>query len=486
MSNLKDKTIKGVYWTSLGIFLNKFFQFFVSIILARILLPEEFGLIAMISIFVAIGVALMDSGLGQSLIRSDKLTQDDYSSVFYFNIIVSICAYVTIYFLAPYVSKFFSQSILTNILRINALVIIINSFSMVQIAKLTKEMDFKTQAQVSMISTFIGCLSGVVSAFLNCGVWSLIIMYVTDSSVNAILYLYKTRWYPSLRFSIEILKKHFKYGYKLTLSSLLETIFSNIYSVILGRTFSPSIVGFYNRSNVLWRLPAYNVSEVLSKVSFPLFVNIKDDKAKLKITYRKILKIVVFILTPILLLMGVLAEPLFEVLFTEKWLPAVPYFQILLINGIIYPINKYSINILKVYGLSGLILKIEFYSKLFFIGLIPLGLMYGVYGLICVSVVISFSNFLIYSHFTGKILDYKFKDILIDLFLIFLISLATAILTFFIYERFLIGFNSTFLRLIFGISFGSLTYIILSYVFKVQTKQELILFLKKYLKNKRL
>lgn len=365
-------------------------------------MPEEFGLIGMIAVFMGVGQGLIDSGLTQSLIRTESPTQEDFSTVFFFNLGGSVLIYGLLYACAPLIADFYNQEILTGIIRIFGISFIITAFSTVQLTRLTKQMDFKTQLMVALPSLIGSGLLGVFLAYNGYGVWSLVWMHVCQAFLNTVQLWYRTKWRPSLVFSIEKFKYHFGFGYKLTLSGLLNTVFKNIYQIIIGKYFMASQVGFYTRASSLKQLPVTNLSNALNKVTYPLFASIQDDDARLKRVYQEIMQMVVFVIAPVLIIMGVVAEPLFRFLFTEKWLPAVPYFQVLCLVGILYPIHSYNLNVLKVKGRSDLFLQLEVIKKILQVAIIMVSIQYGIMGLIWGQLVTSVSAFFINSYYTGK------------------------------------------------------------------------------------
>ncbi|HFX18010.1 MAG TPA: lipopolysaccharide biosynthesis protein, partial [Flavobacteriales bacterium] len=337
--SLKKQALAGVKWTFIQQLGTQGIGFIISIVLARLLLPEDFGLIAMITVFIAIGNVLLNSGLGSSLIRRQHLDEEDYSTVFYFNLLVSILIYMLTYWAAPYIANFYQQPILTQLIRWLGLTFIINAFAVIQQTRLTKLMDFKTQAIIAIPSLIIGGSIGVLMAYLQYGVWSLIAYNLIKNLVNTLQLWFYSKWQPLLKFNIAKFKQHFHFGYKLTLSGLLDTIFNNAYNIVIGKFFPVSDVGYYQRAKTLEMYPVGTLSAIMGKVSYPLFAQIQDDNVRLKSVYKKILQMNIFLIAPVLMISGVLAKPLFRFLFTDKWLPAVPYFQILLITGILYPIH---------------------------------------------------------------------------------------------------------------------------------------------------
>ncbi|MDR5590582.1 lipopolysaccharide biosynthesis protein [Christiangramia sp. SM2212] len=420
--SLRKQATLGLVWTFSQQFGTQLISFIVSLFLARILLPAEFGLIGMIAVFISIGKALVDSGLTQSIIRSKKLDQEDYSTVFFFNLAASFLIYLIIFFIAPFIADFYNQSILVDILRLYCITFIISAFSAVQLARLTQRMDFKTQTIIAIPSILIGGIVGITMAYSGYGVWSLVWNQIITALVSSIQIWIYSKWTPSFTFSLRKFKDHFNFGYKLTISSLLDRIFSNLYIIVIGKFFAPSQVGFYTRAETMKQLPVSNISMALNKVTYPLFSTIQDDNVRLKKVYKKLMRMVVFVIAPVLMILAALAEPLFRFLFTEKWLPAVPYFQILCLSGILYPVHMYNLNVLKVKGRSDLFLKLAIIKKVLVVILVVIGLQFGIYGILWSQVIMSCVAFIINSFYTNKFINYSAFEQIKDLIPIFLVS----------------------------------------------------------------
>lgn len=463
--SLRKQATTGVVWTFAQQFGNQLVGFFVSLVLARLLLPAEFGLIGMIAVFVSIGNTLLNGGLTNSLIRSKELDEDDFSTVFFFNLGASIIIYGIIYFLAPLVANFYNQEILTNLLRVYSITFVIQALSAVQLARLTKKMDFKTQTIISIPATLLGGGIGIWMAYAGFGVWSLVASYLITSFLSTIQLWFYSKWSPIFVFNKEKFIDHLNFGYKLTISELLETVFRNVYIIIIGRYFSAAQVGFYTRAETLKQLPVINISSALNKVTYPLFANIQDDNERLKRVYKQIMQMVIFIIAPILVFMAVLAEPIFRLLFTEKWLPAVPYFQILCANGILYPIHAYNLNVLKVKGRSDLFLRLEIFKKALVIIAVYIALQFGIMALLYSQVITSVLAFFINTHYTGKFINYnswsQFKDIFPT---IILASLSAAVV--YLCDYYYFGNNIDILRISIGGLLGVLIYLILAFILK--------------------
>ena len=472
--SFKKKAIQGFSWTFLQTFSNQIISFFVSIILARLLLPSEFGLIGMLAVFIALSEVLVNSGLTFSLIRSDNLNDEDYSTIFFFNLVVSIIIYILIFYFAPYIAFFFDEEILKNLLRLYAITFIINAFSTVQTARLTKLMDFKTQTMVTIPSLIIGSSVGIYMAYNGFGVWSLVWNFIIQSLLTAIQLWYWSNWKPTFVFNIEKFRFHLNFGYKLMISAILDVLFKNSYTIIIGKYYTSSDVGYYNRADSFQMLPAKILGSVLSKVTYPLFSTIQNDVVKLKSVYKKIMQMAIFLIAPIITLMIVLAEPLFRFVLTEKWLPAVPYFQILCITGLLYPLHVYNLQILNIMGRSDLFLKLEILKKIIFTIIILISFNFGIYGLLYGSVINSIICFFINTHYSGKFLNYSSWEQIQGLLPILMISLLTGGVIHFFDKILLNHLFFDFNRLFLGSLVGAVLFLMSARLFKINSFQELI------------
>ncbi len=420
--SLKQQTVSGVLWTFSQQFGVQLINFIAQIVLARILLPSEFGLIAMLSVFISIGKSLMDSGLTASLIRTPDPDQRDYSTVFFINMIGSIIIYFLLFFCAPLIASFYKQPILTAVIRVYTLTFIIQAFMAVQTTRLTKNMNFRVQMIMQIPSVIVGGIVGVIMAYMHYGVWSLVWMSLTSAFLFSIQHWFHSGWYPSFIIDWERLKHHFKFGYKLTIAGVLSSIFSNIYNLVIGKYFSANEVGFYNRADTLQGFPVQNISLALTKVTFPMFASIQDDKVKLKSVYKKLMQQVIFWVTPLMIYLAIVAEPLFRFVLTAKWLPSVPYFQILCVTGILYPLQMYNLNILNVLGRSDLFMKLEIIKRTIIAIGVVCALPFGIYGLLIFQVIFSFIAFYINSFYSGRMINYSMKEQIKDIMPLFILA----------------------------------------------------------------
>lgn len=433
--SLRKQAVHGIFWTFTQQISVQLISFVVQIVLARLLLPAEFGLIGMIMVFIAVGNSLIDSGMTSSLIRKSEANQLDYSTVFWMNLIFSVLVYAIIFFCSPLIADFYKQPILSPLLRLFAVTFIIQAFMSVQTTRLTKEMRFKVQMMMQIPSVIIGGVVGVVLAKMGFGVWSLIWMYLTQTTIFTIQHWVFAGWSPSFVIDKQLLKSHFLYGYKLTLSGLLDQIYTNIYNIVIGKFFLASELGYYTQAVKLRQLPISNITSALNKVTFPIFAKIQDDNKRLKEAYKKLMLQVIFLVAPIMVLLILVAKPTFSLLLTDKWLPAVPYFQILCVAGILYPFHSYNLNILKVKGRTNLFLKLEVIKKIIITIGIAVAVFWGIYGLLFFQVANSIIALWINTRYSGQLIDYsgwqQFKDLVPTVALAVVIGLGLAAITHF-------------------------------------------------------
>ncbi|MCY0979370.1 lipopolysaccharide biosynthesis protein [Chryseobacterium wangxinyae] len=469
--SLGKQALAGMIWTYSQQFGTQALTFVVSVVLARILLPEEFGLIGMLAIFIGIGNTLFDGGMTSSLIRTAEVNQEDYSTVFYFNLVCSIIIYGILYLCAPLIADFYSQPSLASITRVYGLTFVISAFGAVQNTILTRELKFKKQALITFPAVFIGGVIGVLMAYKNWGVWSLVGLAITNSFFTSFFLWVSSKWHPILVFNKDKFRQHFHFGYKLTLSGILDIIFTNIYQIVIGKYYSAGQVGYYARANSLMMLPVSNVSGALSRVIFPIFSKVQDDIPRLKKAYKQVMQLVLFIITPIMIIMAVLAKPLIILLFTEKWLPMVPIFQIICASGILYPIHLYNLIVLQVKGRSDLFLKLEIIKKVVITIVLAITLYYGFYALLWGQLICSILALLINTHYAGKMLNYSGFYQIKDISPIFLFS---TIMGFAMYTLNLILIKQTnILQILVCSAVGVIIYLSLALLFKFESLNDI-------------
>jgi teichuronic acid exporter len=425
--SLRAKTITGFFWSLVQQFSVQISSIVFTIFLARILDPSDFGLIGMLTVFMALGNTLIDAGMTSSLIRTKEADDRDYSTVFFINLAVGVLVYLCMAASSGLISRFFAQPELEEIIVVYCLTFVIYPFSAVQRARLAKNMDFKTEMKVSIPSMILGSSLGLFLALQGFGVWALVAMNLCQNSLLSLQFWIYSKWRPSFIFDWNRFKMHFGYGAKLTLAGIINSVFSNIYHLVIGKYFPVDQLGYFSKADSLKQIPVNNISTTLSKVTFPMFSEIQDDELKLKVAYKRIMQQVLFWLTPVMALSAVLAEPLFRILLTEKWVPAVPYFQILCFIGLMFPVHSYNLNILKVKGRSDLFLKLEIVKKSLTVIGILIALPYGIFALLWTQVVLNIVAFGINTFFSGKYIGYNLVDQVRDILPIFCVGALAAL-----------------------------------------------------------
>ena len=421
--SLKQKTTKGLFWSSVERFSNQGVSFIFSIILARILAPSDFGIIAMIGIFFAVAQSFVDSGFSNALVRKTDRREEDLSTCFYFNIGVGIVAYIVLFLIAPFIADFYNQPILSPIIRITGLGVVLNSLCVVQQALFTIRIDFKSQAKVTLSATIISGIVGVVLAYLGYGVWALVWQGVVMSLVRMGLLWLMSKWRPKTGFSKDSFHYLFGYGSKLLASGLLDTIYNNIYPIVIGKFYSPAQLGNYSRALSFAQLPSSNITSILQRVTFPVLSTIQDDLPRLQTNYRRLLKLSAFIVFPLMMGLAAVAFPLIRVVLTPKWEGCSLYLQIICFALMWYPIHAINLNLLQVKGRSDLFLRLEIIKKIVGVCImcitIPLGITAMCIGMVVSSLISLFIN----THYTGKLIYVGYIKQMRDLLPIFINSL---------------------------------------------------------------
>lgn len=418
-------TVKGVFWSAIDRFGVVLLQFVINLVLARLLTPNDFGLVGMILIFVVVSQTLIDSGFGSALIQKLHPTQTDYSTVFWWNLLFSIFLYAIIYVLSPNIAIFFHNQELTPLLRVIAIVIIINSFSLVQKARLKKNLSFKKIAITDIISYSLSAVIAFYLANKGMGAWSLVLMQISNATLSALLFWGVAKWTPSWIFSLSSLKELFSYGGFLLIANMMQDVCTHIQGVVIGRNFSAAHTGLYTQAKKMDEVASMTIPAIFCNVLFPVYSEHQNDKKQLCALLGKNTRLIAFIVFPLMMLLIIIAEPLFNLLYGDKWLDAVPYFQILCIGGFfsaVYNLNYYAV---AAVGKS----KALFYWGCYKWGVLLLLLIIGAsYNMTAVLIAMVISNFNIYitnALLAQHYIQYRFSNQIKDLMPTFLCALIT-------------------------------------------------------------
>ena len=474
MSSLRDKTVKGVIWSSVDRFSAQGIQFVFSILIARLLVPEDYGVIAMLNIFLAVSQTFIDSGFSTALIRKVDRTETDFSTVFYFNIAVAVVFYFALFFSAPAIANFYNTPLLESITKIVALNLIIGSLSGIHNAKLSIAIDFKSRAKVSIVSTLLTGTIGLWMAYSGYGVWALVVQNLFSGIIRTVMLWMIVKWRPALVFSWISFKELFSFGSKLLASGLLDTIYNNVYTLVIGKVFSPSVLGTYSRANGLAEFPSSNITGVLQGVTFPVLSSIQNEDVRMADAYKRFLKLSAFLVFPLMIGLAAIADPFVRLILTDKWEGTIPLLQIICFAMMWYPIHAINLNILQVKGRSDYFLRLEIIKKLqgflILFASLPFGIIAMCYGRVIGNLIALVWN----TYYTKKLIGYGFiaqmKDLLPILIHSIFMGLIVAVIVSYI--------PLLWFKLIVGVLIGAIYYIAGAYIMRFPEMDELLAILK--------
>lgn len=468
--SLKHKTVKGTIWSSVERFSVQGIAFVVMIVMARILTPEDYGLVGMVTIFIAVSQSLVDSGFSQALIRKQDRTETDNSTVFFFNIGVGLFLYLILFLCAPLIARFYDQPLLTPLTRLISLSVLINSFVVVQRALLTVKIDFKTQAKASLSAAIIAGAVGITMANTGLGVWAIVWYQLVNLAVNVGLLWVFSRWRPRLLYSWASFRELFSFGSKLALSGIIDTLYNNIYLIVIGKVFKASDLGYYTRSSQFAQFPSSNLSAIMQRVTFPVLCTIQDDDDRLRSVYRRFLRLSAFVVFPLMCGLAGVSYPFIRLILGEKWLFSAELLQIICLSMMWYPVHAINLNLLQVKGRSDLFLRLEIIKKCVGVAIlcatVPLGLVAMCWG----SLVSSILCLVINTHYTGKLIQVGFLMQMRDLLPTLLYSLSMGGLVLLVVN---IIPGSDWLRLTSGILTGIIFFLIATTLTRSRDLQEL-------------
>ena len=424
--SLKNKTVKGVGWSFIDNLSSSGITFLVGLVLARLLTPSEYGIMAILTIFIAVSNSIVDSGFSNALIRKTDAKRVDYNTVFLFNLVVSGLLYVILFFAAPAISVFFKEPLLVEVMRVIGWVLVINALAIIPRTLFVKEVNFKTQTKVSLIASISSGVVGIGMALAGMGVWSLVGQQLSRQLLNTLFLWIYCKWRPVWEFSMQSFKELFGFGSKILLSGLLNTVFNEIYALVIGRCYTSAQLGQYTRANQFSQIFSSNLTTVIQRVSYPVLSSIQDEPERLREAYRKVIKSTMLISFACMLGLAAVAKPLIILLIGEKWLPAVGFLQIICFSGMLYPLHAINLNILQVKGRSDLFLKLEIVKKIIAVGPLVLGVLYSIEYMLWGSVCTSFIAYFLNSYYSANLINYPTKEQIKDILPTFLVSFATA------------------------------------------------------------
>ena len=460
--SLKNKTVKGISWSAVEKFSGHGIQFLVTLVIARILTPKDFGLVGMMAVFIAIAQALVDSGFSQALIRKQDRTQADNCTVFYFNIVISVVIYGILFFIAPFVADFYKEPQLQQLMRVLCLVVIINSFGAIQRALYTATLNFKTQAKASLMASLISGILGIFLAYNGFGVWALICQQLLNAVFCVFLFWWFSKWRPQLIFSWLSFRQLFAFGSNLLISSLINTIYNNLYQIVIGKIFSAASLGHFSQAKHICNLPSANITGILDRVIYPVLSSIQDNDTQLAKNYRKLLRTSAYIVFPLMCGLAAVSHPLIKLVLGEKWNYTATLLVPLSLSLMWYPIHAINLDLLKVKGRSDLFLRLEIIKKIIGVTVlvlsIPFGLLFMCWMRIASSIIALFIN----TYYTGKLIHVGFVTQMRDLFPSLITSLVMFGISFFSTKI----IESDWLQLVVAMAIGVMFYLGTSFILK--------------------
>lgn len=479
MSSIASKSIHGIFWSAVENFSLQGVQFLIGVVLARLLSPSDFGMIGMLSIFMSVSQTFIDCGFSSALIRQKDVSTKDYGTTFLINFVLSLIVFAILFFAAPFIAEFYNTPELKPVMQVFSTTLIINALFTVHKVRLSRNVDFKTQSKGSLCAATISGAIGITLAYKGFGVWSLVYQAICNSTLNLILFTLLLKWFPCPTFSRNSFHNLFGFGSKIFIASIIHSIYSNLYNIVIGKKFSASTLGYYTRADQLGQFPSQNIAGILSRVTYPILSQIQNDQEQLKTIYTKYLQICCFAVFPLMMGLAALANPVITLLFGEKWIPSAVLLQILCIGLMFDPVCNINLNLLLVKGRSDLFLKLEIIKKTIAITILIASLPFGLLGICTGRVLYGVIATLLNMTYTNRFIDlsmWKQIKLLLPSLSFSLIMAAGA------YVITLTSLNCIS-QLVVGISVGLILYLIPAWIFKVDALKYIIKALKEKTKK---
>lgn len=380
--SLQKKATSGIFWSAAERFGQQGCGFFVQLVLARLLAPEEFGLIAMVAVFVALCRGIADAGFHEAIIQKRELDESLIATVFYCNLSLSALLTVGLWGAAPFIAEFYEQEQLTLLLRVLSMALVIDGFARIQLSLLQREMLFRKLATATLVATLASGIVAVVLALKGLGVWALVWQVILQRCFVAVLVWWQSNWRPKLLFSVASLKEIMPFASRMFASNLLNNIFQQLYVLVIGRLGTPVDLGYYQRADSFKRLASTTSNTLMARITFPLFAQVQDDPERLRRGFIKASRLLVFLFFPFMAVLAAVGEPLIVTLIGEKWLPSVPYLQVLCIVGALHPVHAINLSVIKAMGEGGMFLRLEVIKKAIIIVVLLATFQHGVYAIV--------------------------------------------------------------------------------------------------------
>jgi O-antigen/teichoic acid export membrane protein len=430
-NNLKQKAASGMVWTALQKYSTMFIQFISGIILARLLTPYDYGCIGMLSIFMVLAESFIDGGFGSALIQKKRPTQEDYSTIFWWNIGMALLMYAILFVCAPAISRFYKIPLLCDVLRVQGLVLFIYAFNIVQRNQLRKKLNFKVLSIVTITTSLIALGTTIFMAYKGFGVWALVAQNLIGAAIPAIVFWFFIKWRPVFVFSLKSLKELFSFGFYMFLGHLLNQFGQKIQGLLIGKVYTPATMGYYSKAESTEKLASHSISGIMTQVTYPLFAEVQDDKVALGNVIKRMTMTLAYITFPLMFILLLCAKPIFVLLYSDRWLQSVPYFQVLCIAGLAGCLQSVNLQSIAAIGKSKTLFWWTLFKRVIGIGAIVLGLFwFGMKGLLVGVVFNYWFSYLVNISLVSKHIGYKWSRQIADLLPVTIASIIAALISY--------------------------------------------------------
>ena len=479
--NTKDKVISSLFWKLMERGGTQGIQFIVQIVLARLLLPEDYGIIALVAIFIIIANVFVQSGFNTALIQKKDASEADFSSVFYLSLFIAGLLYGVLFFAAPFIAAFYEEPQLIPVGRVLSVTLFLGAFNSIQNAVIARKMQFKKLFISSLGAILVSGTVGICMAYKGFGVWALVVQQLTNRLLVTLILWFIVKWRPRLLFSFERVKGLFSYGWKLLVSSLIDNLYMNLRSLIIGKMYNSEMLGFYNRGKGFPALIVSNIIGSIQSVMFPVLSSQQDNRQRVKDMVRRSIITSSFLIFPMMVGLGVIAEPLVKILLTEKWLPCVPFLQIFCASYVLWPIHTANLQAINALGRSDIFLKLEIIKKILGLAILGVTVFYGVYAIALGGVFSGLISSVINAYPNRKLLNYSYKEQWNDIMPSLLLSLVMGAVVYSIQ-----WFGMTVWKtLIVQVCVGFVLYVGMARIFKLECFNYLVMTIKQIVIKKK-
>lgn len=478
---LKINVLSGLIWQFGEKFGLQFVQFFVQIVLARLLAPEDFGTIGIIAVFAALAQVFIQSGFSSALIQKKEISDEECSSIFYVSESISIIIYILLFFASPYIARFYNIPILESLMRIQFLTIIISPITNMQNVILQKTMQFKKSFVRSILTNIISAIVGISFALAGFGVWALVYSNMASAVAGAVILTATVKWMPKKIFSLKKVKNLFKYGSQLLLSSLIDTLYNNIYSLIIGKFFDKAVLGFYNKGKNFPNMAVSTLNGAIQTVIFPALSSCQDNKEQFKNVMRRAIVTSTFLVFPAMIGLSAIAKPLIVIMLTEKWMPSVIFLQLCCASYAFLPVSTANLQAINAVGRSDVFLKLEIIKKIIGVLALVVTIPFGVHVMVASRAVVAGLCMVINAFPSKKLLDYSIREQINDILPSFLLSLFMGVI---VWSISLMNINY-YIMILLQIIIGTVIYIFSAKLCKIECLEYISEIIKMYISRLR-